>query len=78
MPIYEFQCLSCGHMFEELVFGRSTPACPQCGGKKNEKVISRPARSRSSSHDYDSADAPASSGCGCGSCGGGNCASCGH
>lgn len=43
MPIYEFQCKSCGHQFEELVF-RATEAddlvCPGCKSKKVHKLMS--------------------------------------
>ena len=83
MPIYEFQCLKCQHAFEELVFGGSTPLCPQCGGKDAEKIISRPARSGSrrgggDEDDYSDDFGGGGSSCGCGSCGGGNCASCGN
>lgn len=43
MPIYEFECQSCGEPFEELV--RSTASidditCPRCGADKTRKKIS--------------------------------------
>jgi putative FmdB family regulatory protein len=31
MPLYDFQCRSCGSRFEELVKGDDAPACPSCG-----------------------------------------------
>ena len=45
MPIYEFECPSCGHRFEELVgshVGRETDevACPSCGAAKVERLLS--------------------------------------
>ncbi len=43
MPIYEYGCGSCGHLFEELQ--RSTDPdperCPACGAGEVERVISR-------------------------------------
>jgi putative FmdB family regulatory protein len=44
MPIYEFRCEDCGHIFEILsVSGgdEGTPRCPQCGGEVLERVLSR-------------------------------------
>jgi putative FmdB family regulatory protein len=42
MPLFEFQCRSCGHRFETLVLStsRSTPACPACHGTDLEKLVS--------------------------------------
>jgi putative FmdB family regulatory protein len=44
MPIYEYRCLECGESFEKLVRSMSNPVskieCPQCGGRKVEKLIS--------------------------------------
>ncbi|MGM0452835.1 MAG: FmdB family zinc ribbon protein [Thermodesulfobacteriota bacterium] len=33
MPIYEYECQKCGHLFEDLVIGsrKETPQCPKCG-----------------------------------------------
>jgi putative FmdB family regulatory protein len=40
MPIYEFQCVDCKEVFEEMVpVGRRTQKCPVCGGK-GKKLIS--------------------------------------
>lgn len=40
MPIYEFQCGSCGERFEDLVAaGTSAPPCPRCGAE-TERVLS--------------------------------------
>ncbi len=34
MPIYEYKCEECGHVFEELIFHESaTMECPKCSGK---------------------------------------------
>ena len=42
MPIYEFKCENCGHDFEKLVFkgDEKFVTCPECGGKKIEKLMS--------------------------------------
>ncbi len=43
MPIYEYQCQSCHHCFEKLVFAADESAmetCPQCGENKVEKLMS--------------------------------------
>ncbi len=43
MPLYEYQCSSCGESFEELVsFSEAdlTPICPNCGEDKTKKQIS--------------------------------------
>jgi putative FmdB family regulatory protein len=41
MPIYEFVCASCGNRFEELVSASVGPlACPSCGGRRTQRVLS--------------------------------------
>ena len=43
MPIYEFQCLACGHEFEELVRSANDAeglVCPQCNRPEVKKMIS--------------------------------------
>jgi putative FmdB family regulatory protein len=38
MPIYEYQCTACGHLFEQIMKGGETaPQCPACGVKKVKK-----------------------------------------
>ena len=41
MPLYEYQCLKCGHRFERLqkFSDRSVTKCPKCKGKV-ERLIS--------------------------------------
>jgi putative FmdB family regulatory protein len=44
MPIYEFKCKECNHVFEEFVFSSNSDdegmMCPQCGSKFSEKLMS--------------------------------------
>jgi putative FmdB family regulatory protein len=45
MPLYEYECESCGHRFERIHQKFSDPpveTCPKCGGKVH-KLISSPA-----------------------------------
>lgn len=44
MPLYEYQCQSCGHRFEQIQKFSDPPAsaCPNCGGAV-EKLLSSPA-----------------------------------
>lgn len=44
MPIYEFRCAECGHIFEKLIFESSEEAdmsCPECKCEALERVVSR-------------------------------------
>ena len=36
MPMFEYACPNCGHVFEKLVLARSakTPECPKCGRRR--------------------------------------------
>ena len=50
MPIYEFRCLSCGHIFEILsLVGEAEVSiqCTQCGGEEAQRLLSRVAYSMS-------------------------------
>ncbi|MGA3325755.1 MAG: zinc ribbon domain-containing protein [Terriglobia bacterium] len=42
MPIFEYACPVCGHVFEKLVMNRNqeAPPCPQCGSKRAEQKFS--------------------------------------
>jgi putative FmdB family regulatory protein len=40
MPLYEYACQKCSHVFEELVLGGATPSCPKCGTQELERLIS--------------------------------------
>ncbi|MBN1859769.1 hypothetical protein JW848_11295 [Candidatus Bipolaricaulota bacterium] len=43
MPLYRFECESCGHQFRVLVGnGSSTvPPCPACGAEKARRLLPR-------------------------------------
>ncbi|MDR2200200.1 MAG: zinc ribbon domain-containing protein [Deltaproteobacteria bacterium] len=73
MPIYEFKCLGCGRVYEELVFKSSQEIrCPGCGSEKSEKLLSS-FRSRTGG---DGGDFSAG-GSSCGGCTASSCAGCG-
>jgi putative FmdB family regulatory protein len=39
MPIYEYACAACGHLFERIMkVGEAAPACPACGEKETKKL----------------------------------------
>ncbi|MHB8908707.1 MAG: FmdB family zinc ribbon protein [Syntrophales bacterium] len=41
MPIYEYECKACGHLFERLMkVGEKGAACPACGTKATKKRVS--------------------------------------
>jgi putative FmdB family regulatory protein len=45
MPIHEFDCLKCGHHFEELVESHggtkaTTVKCPECGATELKRLMS--------------------------------------
>ncbi len=76
MPIYEYHCDLCQRDFEELVFDDKNPPCPECGGAKTHKLMSRPCRHRDSDGGGDYSAPSSGGGGGCAGCSGGNCASC--
>jgi len=40
MPLFDFRCRSCGHVFEALIRpGHTTPACPECQSADLEKLL---------------------------------------
>jgi len=43
MPIYEYECQSCGHHFEEWqkMSDKPVQVCPKCKARKVEKLISQ-------------------------------------
>jgi putative FmdB family regulatory protein len=44
MPIFEYQCESCEHIFEKVLLGRNhdeAPACPSCQATQTRQLVSR-------------------------------------
>jgi putative FmdB family regulatory protein len=43
MPIYEYECKRCEHLFEELLQAMEEPPnkCPSCGSKRLKRLVSR-------------------------------------
>ena len=40
MPIYEYECIRCGQLFERVMkIGEEEPACPACGAREVRKVV---------------------------------------
>ena len=79
MPIYEYHCKPCDHVFETLIRSSSdTARCPICGNLEVEKQFSIPAAAhsgRSSSLPLCAeSSAPKHGGCGRPDCGSGSCA----
>jgi len=44
MPIYDYGCLECGHLFEVLVTSDEGVVCLKCGSEKVERKLSAPGR----------------------------------
>jgi putative FmdB family regulatory protein len=43
MPLFDFECLGCGEIREQLIMGSERPACPSCGSEELKKLIGVPA-----------------------------------
>ncbi len=44
MPIFEFRCADCTHVFEKILMHPDEEialACPECGGNSLDRVVSR-------------------------------------
>jgi putative FmdB family regulatory protein len=44
MPIFEYQCQGCGHIFEKVQLVRNSaqlPACPRCQAVQTHQLVSR-------------------------------------
>ena len=67
MPLYEYTCLGCSKRFEALVLGSERPACPACGGRNLEKLISTFAVG--SGQAVRASGSPSEAAAPCGSCG---------
>jgi len=66
MPIYEFKCLTCGHVFELLKLKKENEGlkmkCPKCSSAEVEKILSTMNIARSASGKSTSATKSCSSG----------------
>ena len=40
MPIYEYECRSCHHQFEQIVRTGDVPACPKCSSGELDRLLS--------------------------------------
>ena len=40
VPLFEYECRKCKHLFEALVIGNRQPACPKCKSEDLEKRVS--------------------------------------
>ncbi|MBA3659746.1 MAG: zinc ribbon domain-containing protein [Gemmatimonadales bacterium] len=71
MPIYDFRCSDCDTAFQQLVRGETKVACPSCGARKLERLMSVTARPNGGGNaapaDVSRMGPPAGGGC----CGGG-------
>ena len=56
MPIFEFRCKNCNHVYEEFMFSSETSIdelkCPSCGESGPEKLMSAFCSSGNSSSSY--------------------------
>jgi putative FmdB family regulatory protein len=44
MPIFEYQCQSCQHIFEKVLLSRNrdeAPPCPSCQAMQTRQLVSR-------------------------------------
>ena len=51
MPIYDYRCKSCNHVFEAFVRGSKVVTCPECKSDQLERMMSLPAIKSESTHD---------------------------
>ncbi len=68
MPLYEYTCEKCDHTFEALVFDGETVECPECHGKRLNRLLSVPARPRTESPSLPMSCNPDAPPCGPGCC----------
>ena len=64
MPMFEYACPKCGHVFERLVWNRSqdSPECPRCGWNRVEQKFSSFATSTATGKSSGTVCAPSSGG----------------
>ena len=78
MPMYEFRCNKCSKNFEELASADEKVACPHCGSKDTERLMSACCCMSGSGASGAEGSHSSGSGGGCCGCSGGHCATCGH
>ncbi|MBY6243658.1 zinc ribbon domain-containing protein [Methylosinus sp. Sm6] len=69
MPLYAYNCNSCGHAFETLVRSDDVPQCPSCGGvelTRQLSVIAKPASGGDTAPETACGAMGAAGGCGAG------------
>jgi putative FmdB family regulatory protein len=42
MPLFDYSCRACGHVFEALVRGKKAPVCPSCESVDLERLLALP------------------------------------
>lgn len=70
MPIYNYRCTACGTEFERLVRSGTRVSCPDCDGRKLERLMSLTARPAGTAKpaDYSRLGPPPGGGCCGGAC----------
>jgi putative FmdB family regulatory protein len=68
MPMYEYACRECEHTFEALVFNGQKVECPECHGRKLDRLLSVPAKPRSGGQSLPLSCDPKAPPCGPGCC----------
>lgn|GEM_PF-411879 len=67
MPMFDYRCRNCEHVFEELVASSSVPdeeiECPRCKQRQSERLLSAPMISVGRSSDGCPAYSPSNPNC---------------
>jgi len=77
MPLFDFSCLNCATVFEELQKDEAAATCHECGSAETERMPSAPSPLKTGAFPFKSGPVhPAThmtGGRGGGACGGGGC-----
>jgi putative FmdB family regulatory protein len=68
MPLYEYNCRTCEHTFEALVQNGEAVECPECQGRRLERLLSLPAKPRPEARSLPTSCDPKLPPCGPGCC----------
>ena len=70
MPIYDYRCTACGTEFERLVRSETRVSCPECNGRRLERLMSLTARPAGAGEpaDFSRLGPPPGGGCCGGAC----------